>query len=217
MRARAVRMNEKTLQDGVKWLSDIDPLLRKVVEQYGLPPLWEREPGFPSLLKIILEQKVSLASAQATYDKLIAKLHVLTPESFLILDDEELKNAGFSRQKTRYGRILAKSILDGSLDLSELVNLSDIEVENRLTSITGIGKWTASIYMLMALGRPDIWPRGDLALNKALMEVTSLENVPCNEVADKIADCWRPYRSVAARILWHYYLNMKRTDNTLIK
>ena len=204
-----VRMNEKTLQDGVKWLSDIDPLLRKVVEQYGQPPLWEREPGFPSLLKIILEQQVSLASAQATYDKLIAKLHVLTPESFLILDDEELKNAGFSRQKTRYGRILAKSILDGSLDLSELTNLSDIEVENRLTSITGIGIWTARIYMLMALGRPDIWPRGDLALYKALMDVKGLKNVPCNEVADKITDCWRPYRSVAARILWHYYLNAR--------
>jgi DNA-3-methyladenine glycosylase II len=202
-------MDEMTLLEGIKWLTDVDPFLRKVVEQYGPPPLWEREPGFPSLLKIILEQQVSLASAQATYDKLITKLNVITPESFLILDDEELKNAGFSRQKTRYGRILAKSILDHSLDLTELGSLSDKEVENRLTSIIGIGKWTASIYLLMALGRPDIWPRGDLALNKALMKVRGLEKVPCNDVAEKIAECWRPYRSVAARILWHYYLNSR--------
>jgi DNA-3-methyladenine glycosylase II len=202
-------MDEMTLLEGVNWLTDVDPNLRKVVEQYGPPPLWEREPGFPSLLKIILEQQVSLASAQATYDKLITKLNVLTPESFLILNDEELKKAGFSRQKTRYGRILAKSILYYSLDLPELSSLSDKEVENRLTSIIGIGKWTASIYLLMALGRPDIWPRGDLALNKAMMEVIGLEKIPCNDVAEKIAECWRPYRSVAARILWHYYLSSR--------
>jgi DNA-3-methyladenine glycosylase II len=202
-----VKIDETTLLEGVNWLIDDDPFLRKAVEKNGLPPLWEREPGFPSLLKIILEQQVSLASAKATYNKLLTKLDVLTPESFLSLDDRELKKVGFSRQKTRYGRILAKSVLDGSLDLTKLGNLSDKEVENKLTSIPGIGKWTASIYLLMVLGRPDIWPKGDLALNKALMKVKELEKIPDNNLAEEIAEGWRPYRSVAARILWHYYLN----------
>jgi DNA-3-methyladenine glycosylase II len=146
-----VKIDETTLLDGVNWLIGVDPFLRKVVEKNGLPPLWQREPGFPSLIKIILEQQVSLASAKATYDKLLTKLDVLTPESFLSLDNQELKNSGFSRQKTRYSRILARAVLDGSLDLTELSYLSDKEVENILTSIPGIGKWTASIYLLMVL------------------------------------------------------------------
>ena len=200
------KLDHITLLEGVKWLSEKDPDLGKVISEYGPPPLWDREPGFPSLLKIILEQQVSLASAQSTYDKLVAKLGTLTPESFLTLDDAELKKAGFSRQKTRYGRVLVHSILDGSLDLHRLESLSNSEVEERLTALTGIGKWTSGIYLLMILCRPDVWPRGDLALNKAMMEVKSLETVPNNDLAEKIAENWRPWRSVAARILWHHYL-----------
>ncbi len=203
------RLDETTLLEGVKWLSGADPDLARVVDEYGPPPLWDREPGFRSLLKIILEQQVSLASAQSTYDKLVARLGTLTPESFLTLDDEELKEAGFSRQKTRYGRILADSILDGSLDFEELNDLPDKEVEERLTSLTGIGKWTARIYLLMILCRTDVWPRGDLALNKAMMEVVGLEKVPDNDAAEKIAENWSPWRSVAARILWHHYLSKR--------
>ena len=199
-------LDKITLLEGVKWLSEKDPDLGKVISEYGPPPLWDRVPGFPSLLKIILEQQVSLASAQSTYDKLVAKLGTLTPESFLTLDDAELKGCGFSRQKTRYGRILANSILDGSLDLYGLESLTNGEVEEKLTALTGIGKWTAGIYLLMILCRPDVWPRGDLALNKAMMEVKGLETVPNNDLAEEIAENWRPWRSVAARILWHHYL-----------
>ncbi len=193
----------------MEWLADVDPELGQVVKKYGPPPVWGREPGFPALLKIILEQQVSLASAQSTYDKLIAKLGSLTLESFLTLDDVQLKEAGFSRQKTRYGRILANAILDGSLDILGLEDLSDEEVEKQLTALTGIGKWTAGIYLLMILGRPDIWPRGDLALNKAMMEVKGLETVPDKDMAEKIAESWSPWRSVAARILWHHYLSKR--------
>ncbi len=185
----------------------MDPNLAKVVETYGPPPLWDREPGFPSLLKIILEQQVSLQSAQATYDKLVARLGNLTPESFLTLNDVELKEDGFSRQKSRYGRILAQSIIDGSTDLFALEELSDAEVAEKLTSLTGIGPWTAGIYLLMILCRPDVWPRGDLALLKAMKEVKGLEDVPDNETAAEIAEAWSPWRSVAARILWHHYLS----------
>lgn len=195
--------------EGAKWLSIKDPDLGRVVSEYGAPPLWDREPGFPSLLKIILEQQVSLASAQSTYDKLVTKLGTLSPVTFLTLDDAGLRDAGFSRQKTRYGRILANSLLDGSLDIYGLEALSNNEVEERLTSLTGIGKWTSGIYMLMILCRPDVWPRGDLALNKAMMEVKGLEQVPDNDTAEEIAENWRPWRSVAARILWHHYLSKR--------
>jgi DNA-3-methyladenine glycosylase II len=200
-------IDEYSLIEGVQWLSIRDEDLRDVVIKYGLPPIWKRDPGFPSLLKIILEQQVSLASAQATYNKLINKVGVITPESFLSLMDYELKKVGFSRQKMRYGRILANIILEGTLDMDELKLLSDEEVKNRLVEITGIGDWTASIYLLMVLGRPDIWPRGDLALNKAVMEVKGLDKIPSDDEAESIAEIWRPWRSVAARILWNHYLS----------
>ena len=200
-------LDDKSLLIGVKALTEYDPHLRRVVDRYGPPPLWDRDPGFPSLLKIILEQQVSLASAQATYDKLLVKANPLTPEGLLRLSDEELKTCGFSRQKTRYVRILAEAILSGSLDLDGLHRLDEEEVMDVLTSLTGIGPWTAGIYLLMVLRRPDVWPRGDLALLSAMSEVKELECVPSNDDAELIADNWRPWRSVAARILWHHYLS----------
>jgi DNA-3-methyladenine glycosylase II len=200
-------LDEKSLLIGVEALTDSDPHLRKIVDRYGPPPLWRRELGFPSLLKIILEQQVSIASAQATYDKLLSRVNPLTPEGLLCLSDEELKAAGFSRQKTRYSRILADEILTGSLDLDELNHLDDAEVMKVLTSLTGIGPWTAGIYLLMVMGRPDVWPKGDLALLLAMRDVKELASKPSNEDAALIAEGWRPWRSVAARILWHHYLS----------
>ena len=199
-------LDKESLLVGVKTLTESDSHLREVVDRYGLPPLWGREPGFPSLLKIILEQQVSLASAQATYDKLLTWVNPLTPEGLLRLSDEELKAAGFSRQKTRYVRILAEAIIDGSLDIDGLNHLDDEEVMRTLTALTGIGPWTAGIYLLMILGRPDVWPRGDLALLSALRDVKELDSIPSNDEAALIAEGWRPWRAVAARILWHHYL-----------
>jgi len=199
-------LDRESLLVAVKALTETDPHLRRVVNRYGSPPLWGREPGFPSLLKIILEQQVSLASAQATYDKLLARVNPLTPEGLLSLSDEELKVAGFSRQKTRYVRILAEAIISGSLDLDGLNHLDDEEVTSTLTFLTGIGPWTAGIYLLMIMGRPDVWPRGDLALLSAMRDVKELDHVPSNDEAEVIAEGWRPWRAVAARILWHYYL-----------
>jgi len=199
-------LDDKTLLVAVKALTESDPHLRMVVDRYGPPPLWGREPGFPSLLKIILEQQVSLASAQATYDKLLAKVNPLTPEGLLRLSDEELKATGFSRQKTRYVRIMAEAIIDGSIDLDGLSRLDDEEVMKTLTALTGIGPWTAGIYLLMIMGRPDVWPKGDLALLSAMRDVKELETIPSNEEAAVIAENWRPWRAVGARILWHHYL-----------
>ncbi len=202
-------LDEKSLLIGVEALTESDPHLRRVVDRYGPPPLWDREPGFPSLLKIILEQQVSLASAQATYDKLLSRVNPLTPEGLLRLSDEEMKAAGFSRQKTRYSRILADEIISGSLDLDGLNHLDDAEVMKTLTALTGIGPWTAGIYLLMVMGRPDVWPRGDLALLSAMRDVKELDSKPGNEDAAVIAEGWRPWRSVAARILWHHYLSKR--------
>jgi DNA-3-methyladenine glycosylase II len=202
-------LTEDNLREGVKYLTQIDPHLAKVVSKYGSPPIWEREPGFPTLIKIILEQQVSLASAQAAYDKLIETVKTLTPETFMVLSSEDLKRIGFSSQKTKYGRILAQSIIDEHLNMDSLNHLTDDEIHDKLTSIKGIGPWTAGIYSLMALKRPDVWPRGDLALLKAMKEVKELQTLPSDDDAEKIASNWRPWRAVAARILWHYYLSTR--------
>ena len=199
-------LSEPTLHRAVKTLAGRDPDLAAVVGKFGLPPLWAREPGFPTLLHIILEQQVSLASARAAHDRLHAAAAPLTPETFLALGDAVLKTVGFSRQKTRYGRLLAHAILEGRLDLDGLKALDDAAVRSTLTAITGIGPWTADIYLLMALGRPDAWPHGDLALAKAAQAVKRLSGRPSYEELAEIAEAWRPWRAVAARILWHHYL-----------
>ncbi len=194
---------------GVQQLTQKDPHLHRVVKKYGPPPLWDREPGFASLIKIILEQQVSLASAQATYDKLYSLSNRLTPESYIALNADEIKSAGLTRQKTRYCRILAETILNGDLNLEELEEKDDSQVIELLTSITGIGPWTAGIYLLMALRRPDVWPPGDLALLSAMKEIKELPSVPTSIEGSMIAKRWKPWRSVAARILWHYYLSVR--------
>jgi DNA-3-methyladenine glycosylase II len=150
---------------------------------------------------------VSLASARATFDKLLAIAAPLTPERFLELDDLELKAAGFSRQKTRYGRELATAILDAQLDLDQLHTLDDEDARTALTRVKGIGRWTADIYLLLALRRPDIWPVGDLALATAVQQAMGLSSVPARPEMEAIGEAWRPWRAVAARLLWHYYLS----------
>ena len=151
-------LNENSLLIVVNQLCDSDARLASVVAQFGPPPLWARKPGFATLVHIILEQQVSLASAKACFDKLNLRLTELNPINFLTLGDEELLRIGFSRQKARYTRILARAVLEDSIDLIELGDQTDDEVFSRLTALTGIGPWTANIYLLMALGRPDIWP-----------------------------------------------------------
>jgi DNA-3-methyladenine glycosylase II len=164
------------------------------------------------LVHIILEQQVSLASAKAAYNRLEAAVDPLEPSGFLELTDKELKQIGFSRQKTRYGRELANSILDGSLDLPGLGKLEDKEAKERLMRVRGIGPWTADIYLLMAQGRPDIWPDGDLALEVAIQQVKRLSRRPTPEEARNMSDEWRRWRAVAARLLWHFYLSERKKD-----
>jgi len=184
-----------------------DPDLARVLEQFGTPPLWEREPGFPTLVLIILEQQVSLASAQAAFTRLLARASPLTPQSFLALDDATLRAAGFSRQKAAYGRHLAALVEAGALDLGALARAGDEEARAELLKVKGVGPWTADIYLLRALMRPDVWPTGDLALAVAAHEVKRLPARPTYAQLDDLAQSWRPFRAVAARLLWNYYLS----------
>lgn len=188
-------------------LKDRDPDLEDILSNLGPPPMWKRDPGFPTLVGIILEQQVSLASAKAAFDRLRQALPLLTPERFLLLDGETLKRIGFSRQKTRYCRYLAEAIATGSLQLEGLGRMDDDCARAELLKITGIGRWTADIYLLMALGRPDVWPVGDLALAIAVQRVKGFESRPSSEELEALSPLWKPWRAVAARVFWHHYLS----------
>ena len=202
-----LRLDHDQLADAVEALAERDPHLAAVRERFGVPPLWARRPGFSALVKIILEQQVSLASARAAFERLRAAVDRLTPRAFLELDAATLRRVGFSRQKAGYCRSLAEEIADGRLRLAEVARMEDERAHERLTRLRGVGRWTADIYLLMALGRPDIWPRGDLALAKAAQRVKELPRLPTDEQLEEIASAWRPWRAVAARMLWHEYLS----------
>ena len=203
-----ISLNNQSLLECISFLCRIDPDLGAIVSDLGNPPLWSREPGFPTLIHIILEQQVSLASAKAAYTKLKQAAGELTPQRFIEFTDTELREIGFSRQKAKYGRELSLAILNGDLDFGKLQNLDDQAARSTLMKIKGLGPWTADIYLLMALLRPDIWPSGDLALAKAVEKIKKLSEKPTPEILNEIAEGWKPYRAVAARILWHYYLNL---------
>ncbi len=202
-------LDEKNLSGICEELTKADPGLAYIFQTYGTPPLWAREASFATLVQIILEQQVSLASAASAFNKLKEKLGVITPENVLKLSDEELKACYFSRQKTVYARELAKAVLDGSLDLKALENLSDAEVKTKLKKIKGIGDWTADIYLLMVLLRADVMPKGDLALHVAYKKLKKLERAPHADEFQQLAEAWKPFRAAAARLLWHYYLSKK--------
>jgi DNA-3-methyladenine glycosylase II len=202
-------LTESRLEEAVRELAGRDADLAAIVALYGMPPLWDREPGFPTLLHIILEQQVSLASARAAFDRLRIATDPLTPATFLTLSDAELLSIGFSRQKARYGRALATAIDTGALDLDGLADVEDAEVHRALQAIPGIGPWTSTIYLLMVLGRPDVWPIGDLALAESVREVKRLDYRPDASAMATIGEPWRPWRSVAARLLWHAYLGRR--------
>jgi DNA-3-methyladenine glycosylase II len=197
----------KSIAESARALAGRDQDLASILKRFGLPPLWARKPGFAALVQIILEQQVSLASAKAAFDRLQASISIVDPQNFLTLDDSTLKTIGFSRQKTRYCRLLAQAVIDGELNLYGLKRLDDDNARNELKRFKGIGDWTADIYLLMALRRPDVWPRGDLALLAAMQNLKGLATRPTHDEFERIGENWKPYRSVAARMLWHYYLS----------
>ena len=204
-----LRLTPEVYRHALDDLATRETYFARILAQYGPPPLWDRPEGFGTLLHIILEQQVSLASAAACYRKLRERVNPLTPQGFLELDDAELKLIGFSHQKTAYGRYLAQALLDKTLDLEALSAMEPEQVYNALTSIKGIGRWTSDIYLLMVLQYADIWPRGDLALAKAVQKCLGLPSVPDTRTLEEMAQAWAPWRAAAARLFWFDYLEGK--------
>ncbi len=202
-------LNEKRLAEDAKSVALIDKDMAQILANQGTPPLWAREPGFITLLRIILEQQVSLVSAEAMYQRLVANISPLTPPAVLAAGAPFLRSFGITRQKATYFINVAESIQRGGLDLEELGKLSDESAIVKLSSVKGIGPWTAEIYLLMALCRPDVWPVGDIALATAFKNLKGLRERPTQPELSEIARVWSPYRATAARMLWHYYLSEK--------
>lgn len=187
-------------------LIKIDAVFASIDEKYGPPPDWTRPQGFISLSKIILEQQVSLASANAHFLKLDNYLQGFTPSSILRLTDEEMRACQISRQKAKYLRALSASVLNGDINLERLVNHSETEIREQLTNIKGIGNWTADIYLMFCLQSKDIFPSGDIAVVNTVKELTGKKS---KEEIIPLAEKWKPFRSLATYYLWHYYLSKR--------
>jgi DNA-3-methyladenine glycosylase II len=191
-------------------LAQNDADLKSIVETYGYPPMWSRSNTFDSLVHIILEQQVSLASALSAFNKLRDYVRELTPARVLLLTDEEFRACYCSRQKTTYIKYLAEAILSGQVDLRAFEKMPDDEIRAQLTTLKGIGNWTVDVYLMFVLQRADIFPVGDLAAVNALKRVKGLPAQTSREELVSVAEQWKPYRTVATMLLWHYYLSAPR-------
>ncbi len=203
-------LDERQIKRACVKLSREHPELAFVYNTYGAPPLWDRPAGFGTLLNIILEQQVSLASAKACFDKLAAHISEVSPAALLSLNDADLRTIGFSRQKAAYARHLSEAVVEKRIDIDGLHKLSDGEVKAKLVKLKGVGEWTSDVYLLMALLRPDVMPRGDIALHAAYQKLTKADKRPGSDEFVLMAEKWKPFRSVAARLLWHFYLSQRR-------
>lgn len=203
-------LDQDQLHAATTLLADRDPDLAGIVARLGPAPLWSRPPGFATLVAIILEQQVSLASGAAALERLRRAAGSLEPERIVALGEEGARAAGQTRQKARYVIELATATLDGRFDPAAVAAADDKAARSRLAALLGVGRWTADIYLLMALGRPDIWPEGDLALAAALRRAKALPAIPDLVTQRAFAEAWRPWRAVAARLLWHAYLAGER-------
>lgn len=207
----AMQLTSETLAAAVAELARRDPHLAGVVARHGAPPLWDRPPGFETLVQIILEQQVSLSAGRAAYGRLERLAGAVTPARVAALTEADLRGAGLTRQKSAYIRGLAQAIVAGEFDPDALTDMDDDGARQALIRLKGVGAWTADIYLLMALGRADIWPSGDLALVAAIREVKRLRALPSPDRIGRITRAWSPWRAVAARVLWHHYLSTPRS------
>lgn len=202
-------LTRSKLTEAVNLLASQDPLIQRLVERFGQPPLWQRSQSFKTLIHIILEQKVSLASAKAVMQRVQALCPDMSAEQFLRVSEPRLREAGISARKVTYCRSIAEAIHSGELNLLRLRRCTDAQVMEALTLIRGIGPWSAGVYLLMALRRPDAWASGDRALVLSLAECADLPQVPDYPELDEWAERWRPNRAAAARVLWHAYLSRR--------
>ncbi len=205
------RLCRANLAAAAESLAARDPHLASIYQVHGVPPMWGRPQGFVTLLRIVLEQQVSLVSARSMFERLNKNIEPFTTERFINAGESYLRSLGVTRQKAHYCIQVAQAFNDGRLD--QLGRLNDEDAHAVLLSIKGVGPWTANIYLLMALRRPDIWPDGDVALATAVSRLRKMNTRPSFAGLAQIAEAWRPYRSVAARMLWQYYLAERSRSN----
>jgi DNA-3-methyladenine glycosylase II len=207
--ANILTFNATTFPVICRKLAKQDIHLKNIITEYGLPPMWTRPPTFKTLVLMILEQQVSLASAYAAFKKLKEKIRYITPERVLALTDEELRACYFSRQKIVYVRALADKLISRDISLKSLSNAGDEDIRKVLIEIKGIGHWTIDVYLMHALQRTDLFPLGDIALVNSLKHIKQLPKETSKEELLKIAEPWRPYRTIASMMLWHAYIKRK--------
>ncbi|MFB9078531.1 DNA-3-methyladenine glycosylase family protein [Flavobacterium procerum] len=198
------------MQEAIDFLSSKSPIFLEIIEKYGLPPIPKRPQGFETLVLLILEQQVSIDSAKATFMKIKAYT-TCNPETMVILSDEEFRNLGVSRQKTKYIKILAESVLNKDLDIESLASKTAIQVRQELIKLKGIGNWTIDIYLMFCLQEPDLIPLGDIAVINTIKE---LLNIYDKQEMENHTEQWSPYRSYATYLLWHYYLKKRNRNIT---
>jgi DNA-3-methyladenine glycosylase II len=197
--------SEEALKAGIEALSRLDPVIIRLVAEGAAPPLRKRDPGFEGLAGIIVSQQLSTASAGAIWARLKTLFPKFAPEAIASASDEDLRGLGLSAAKVRTLRAVAAAIADRSLALDTLPGLPADEAHRAMTAVKGIGPWTADIYLLFCLGHPDAFPAGDLALQEAARIAYRLESRPSEKAFMALAERWRPWRGVAAGVLWAYY------------
>jgi DNA-3-methyladenine glycosylase II len=190
----------------IKKLTASHKIFSNIKDLYGIPPGWQRPQGFISLSRIILEQQVSLTSAEAHFNKLSGYIKNFVPEEILKLTDEEMRYCQISWQKAKYLRELSKAVINKKLVFNKLPKLSADEVREKLTSIKGIGDWTTDIYLMFCLQSKDIFPLGDIALINTIKELTKVKT---HSGIISLTQKWKPYRSLSAYFLWYYYLKKR--------
>jgi DNA-3-methyladenine glycosylase II len=199
-------LKNEIMQQAIQYLSQIDPVFKHIVEKYGTPTISKRPEGFETLVLLILEQQVSIDSAKATFLKLKAKEVNFQPEFLLNISDEEYRKIGVSRQKTSYIKALSHSIIHKEIDIENLATKSARQVREELIKIKGIGNWTIDVYLMFSLQAPDIIPLGDIAVVNTIKELLDIHDK--QEMENYVAK-WSPYKSMAAFLLWHYYLRKR--------
>lgn len=191
-------------------LTALDPIFAESLRVGGAEVRdFTRPDGFPGLLRLIIEQQLSTKVAAALWEKLLGMVGTVTPDAILALPDEDLRACGLSRQKIGYARGLAQTVADGRLDLAAIHAMDDEEAIAALVALKGIGRWTAEIYLMMALGRPDIWPVGDLAIQLGVQRLKGWTEKPTPLQLLAVAEPWRPHRSLAAKLVWHHYVALQ--------
>jgi DNA-3-methyladenine glycosylase II len=203
-----LKLTPKRMQEGLAHLAAVDPDMARAIAEVGHPPMRTSDPGFATLLRSIMGQQVSVHAARSIWEKLNRLVSPMTPENMMLASDATLREAGLSAQKARYAKALAADIVEKRLDFDGVHTMEDEHAIAELSKALGVGRWTAEIYLMFALGRVDIMPGNDLGLITAAHHLKGLRRRPDEKKLRRMAEAWKPWRSVASLLLWHYRHNM---------